>query len=102
MATSNPTGPSDSRHLTTWGEDEQVEAAVLRQVLEHHPGTLTRDELTREMTGGGSRAFGDADAIERAVRELAGAGLLHRPGEDGMVRPTWAAVRYSELTGGAV
>lgn len=102
MATSNPTGPSNSRHLTTWDEDEQVEAAVLRQVLEHHPGTLTRDELTREMTGGGSTAFGDADAIDRAVRELAGAGLFHRPGEDETVRPTRAAVRYSELTRGAV
>lgn len=102
MATSNPTGPSDSRPLTTWDEDERVEAAVLRQVLEHHPVTLTRDELTRVMTGGGSSAFGEADAIERAIRDLAAAGLLHPLGEDEMVRPTWAAVRYSELTGGAV
>lgn len=54
------------------------------------------------MTGGGSTAFTDADRVERAVRELAATGLLHRPGEDGMLRPTRAAVRYSELTGGAV
>jgi hypothetical protein len=99
MATSNPTGPSDSRHLTTYDEDDREEAAVLRQVLEHHPATLTRDELTRELTGGGSKGFSEADAMQRAVRELAAAGLLHSPGEDEMVRPTRAALRCFELIG---
>jgi len=42
------------------------------------------------------------DGVQRAIRELAGTGLLHRPGEDEIVRPTRAAVRYCELTGGAV
>jgi len=102
MATSNPTGASADRAITTWDEDEREESAVLRQVLEYHPAILTQDELIREMTGGGSTAFCDADRVERAVRELAATGLLHRPGEDGMLRPTRAAVRYSELTGGAV
>jgi hypothetical protein len=48
------------------------------------------------MTGGGTREFPEFDAIQRAVCELeqAGTGLLHRPGEDEMVRPTRAAVRY--------
>jgi hypothetical protein len=101
MANEKSTAPGTTRCPTTWDGDEREEAAVLRQVLEQHPATLTRDELTREMTGGGSTSFGDADALERAVRELAGAGLLHRPGEDEMVRPTRAAVRYFELTGGA-
>lgn len=99
MATSNPTGPSDSRHLTTYDEDEREEAAVLRRVLEIHPETLTRDELTREITGGGSKGFSEADAVRRAVRELAAAGLLHNPGEDEIVRPTRAALRCFELIG---
>jgi hypothetical protein len=102
MARENPTGQDRAKCPTTWDEDEREESAVLRQVLEYHPATLTQDELIREMTGGGSTAFCDADRVERAVRELAGVGLLHRPGEDGMLRPTRAAVRYSELTGGAV
>lgn len=100
MATSNPTGPSDSRHLTTWDEDEQVEAAVLRQVLELQPDVLTQEELIRELTGGGSKAFSDVDAVERAVRDLAATGLFHPLGEDELVRPTRAAVRYFELSGG--
>jgi hypothetical protein len=101
MANANPTEHGSAKYPTSYDEDAS-EAAVLRQVLDHHPAALTRAELTREMTGGGSTAFTDADRVERAVRDLAGAGLLHRPGEDEMVRPTRAAVRYSELTGGAV
>ena len=100
MAGTNPTGQGTAKCLTTFDEDEREESAVLRQVLEYYPATLTQGELIREMTGGGSTAFGDADAIERAVRELAATGLFPRPGEDGIVRPTRAAVRYSELSGG--
>jgi hypothetical protein len=58
------------------------------------------DELIRDMTGGGSREFSEIDPIQRAVRDLAGSGLFHRPGEDEMVRATRAAVRYFELTDG--
>ncbi|MGN6664633.1 MAG: hypothetical protein ACTHK6_10585 [Solirubrobacterales bacterium] len=52
------------------------------------------------MTSGGSTAFADVDRVDRAVRDLAAAGLLHRPGKDETVRPTRAAVRYFELSGG--
>lgn len=101
MATSNPTGPSDSRHLTTWDEDEQVEAAVLRLVLEFHPDAFTKDELLREMTQGGSTEFSEVDANERAVRDLAAAGLLHPLGDEEFVRPTRAALRFFQLAGTA-
>jgi len=57
--------------------------------------------MIRELTGGGSKGFSETDALQRAVRELAGAGLLRRPGEDGFLRPTRAALRYYELTEGA-
>jgi len=40
------------------------------------------------------------DAVERAVRDLAGTGLLHRPGDDEFVRPTRAAIRFFELERG--
>jgi hypothetical protein len=99
MANANPTGQGTPKCLTTYDEDEREEAAVLRRVLEIHPETLTRDELTRELTGGGSKGFSEADAIQRAVRELAAAGLLHSPGEDEIVRPTRAALRCFELIG---
>jgi hypothetical protein len=82
---------------TTWAEDETMESAVLRQLLELHPARLTLEELLREFgdSGGG---FAERDAVERAVRELAGAGLLHR-GEE-FVAPTRAALRFSELLDG--
>lgn len=100
MAGTNPTGQGTSKCLTTYDEDDREQRAVLRQVLELQPDLLTQDELIRELTGGGSRAFGDVDAVERAVRDLAATGLFHPLGEDEMVRPTRAAIRYFELSGG--
>lgn len=80
---------------TTWVEDEGVESAVLQQLLDLHPTRLTQAELLREMAGGDRGTFAERDAVERAIRELAGVGLLHR-GEE-FVAPTRAALRFSEL-----
>lgn len=74
---------------STAEEDAALESAVLQQVLALHPTTLTIDELAREMGEGGG------EALERAVRDLAAAGLLHR--SDAFVRPTRAALRFDEL-----
>lgn len=79
---------------TTWAEDEGVESAVLRQLLDLHPMHLTLAELMRELGGEGG-SFADRDAVERAVRDLAAVGLLHK-GAD-FVTPTRAALRFSEL-----
>jgi hypothetical protein len=79
---------------TTWAEDEGVESAVLRQLLDLHPTRLTREELTREL-GETPGSFAERDAVARAVRDLAAAGLLHQ-GEE-FVAPTRAALRFSEL-----
>jgi hypothetical protein len=79
---------------TTWVEDEDVEALVLRQLLDLHPTQLTLTELVREI-GGNRGGFAERDAIERAVRELAAVGLLHRGDE--FVTPKRAALRFSEL-----
>lgn len=83
---------SDSR--TTWVEDDALEAAVLRNLLDLHPTRLTRTELRREM-GGDRGGFAECDAIERAMRELTAAGLLHE--EEEFVTPTRAALRLCEL-----
>jgi hypothetical protein len=82
----------DSR--TTREQDDAVESAVLRHLLHLHPAQLTVAELTRELAGE-QPGFAERDAIERAVRDLSGAGLLHR-GEELLV-PSRAALRFSEL-----
>lgn len=93
----HPMGAGEAPSIITSDEDDREEAAALRLVLELHPAALTLDELNRELTGGGSRDFSEFDATQRAVRDLAGSGLLHRPAEDEMVRPTRAAVRLHDL-----
>lgn len=98
MATPKSTDSGAGRCQTTYDEDNQQEAAVLHRVLETHPTTFTMGELVRDLNGGGSTTFPEGDASERAVRDLAGAGLLHRPGSDEMVRPTRAALRFFELS----
>jgi len=101
MATSKSTDSGCGRFQTTYHEDDQQEAAVLRRVLEFHPDTFTKDELLREMTQGGSTEFSEVDANDRAIRDLVAAGLLHPLGDEGFVRPTRTAIRFFELAGGA-
>jgi len=83
---------NDSR--TTLVEDEDFESAVLRQLLDLHPTRLTVSELTREL-GDDRGGFAERDALERAIRDLAAVGLLHR--SEGFVTPTRAALRFSDL-----
>jgi hypothetical protein len=77
-------------------EDKATEAAVLRQLLVLYPVQLTLKELKREIVGE-ERDFASADAVERAIRELSAAGLVHRNGE--VVLPSRAALRLDELFG---
>ena len=79
---------------TTRAADLATESTVLRQVLDVHPVLLTLPELVREIAGQ-EAAFAERDAIERAVRDLGGVGLLHGNGE--FVVPTRAALHFSEL-----
>lgn len=80
--------------LTPATEDLATESAVLQQVLAFHPVLVTAAELMREV-GGESPGFAETDAIERALRDLIGAGLLHE--HDKFVIPTRAALRFTEL-----
>jgi len=80
---------------TTHEEDRVFEATVLQQVLTLHPGPITLEELVREI--GGGEGFAQRDAVERAVRDLAACGLLHR--HEALVLPSRAALRFDELLG---
>ncbi len=78
---------------TTGEEDRACEAAVLHYVLALHPTPLTLADIIRAL--GGHEDFGQRDSIERAVRDLAGCGLLHR--SEALVLPSHAALRFEEL-----
>lgn len=79
---------------TTQEGDIATESAALQLVLNLHPTVLTVAEIVREIAGE-DPAFAERDAIERAIRDLAGAGLLHK--RDEFAIPTRAALRFSEL-----
>ena len=84
----------DSR--VTAADDAGVEAAVLRELLLLHPVQVTVEELIVDLAAD-PEEFAERDAIERAVRDLARAGLLHRNGEFAL--PSRAALRFDELLG---
>lgn len=73
---------------STARDDAARESAVLQLVLALHPTTLSFEELVRELGD-------DRDAVDRAVADLAGAGLLHR--KESFLVPTRAALRFDEL-----
>ena len=77
-------------------EDRAEESAVLQHVLALHPTAITVEELAREIDPDRD-SFSRRDAVERAVRDLAGVGLLHR--SDSLVLPTRAALRFDQLLG---
>lgn len=78
---------------STGEQDAKVESAVLQQILALHPICVTVSELSREL----GEDSDDGDAIDRAVHDLVGAGLLHR--SELFVVPTRAALRFDELLG---
>ena len=82
---------------TNEGDDARLESVLLQRVLDLHPTRVTIDELVLDLTGS-EPDFAARDGVERAIGELARAGLLH-PADDGFVTPTRAAVRLGELFG---
>jgi hypothetical protein len=85
---------SSRRELLNHEEDDRTEAAVMGLVLEQHPAQLTLTELALMMVGA-NQEYKGTDAVERAVRDLVGTGLLHRNGDT--IRPTVAALRFHDL-----
>ncbi|HEY5708297.1 MAG TPA: hypothetical protein VIS51_02775 [Solirubrobacterales bacterium] len=63
-----------------------VERAVLGLVLDAYPKSLTIPEVARQIGG---------EAVESAVRDLVGVGLLECQGD--LIRPTAAALQFDQL-----
>jgi hypothetical protein len=74
--------------------EDIAQQAILAILLEAHPGQRSVEEVIREMTDRPDE-FSARDAIDNAIRDLVGAGLLHRHGA--FVFATHAAVRFDEL-----
>lgn len=96
MADTNPTDCAERSPSTPADQDAQTEQAVLAFLLGEHPAQLTIPELSRALNAVPD-SFAARDAVERAVRELDGAGLLHCKG--GFAIPTRAALYFARLWG---
>lgn len=96
MSCKDPRGAGEAPAISTKAEDERDQSAVLMHVLMLHPTHLTQPDLAREINAG-SVDFAAGDAVERAVLELTGTGLLHCVG--GLVLPTRAALRLTICSG---
>ncbi len=92
MAETNPTDcERDPAHPSA--EDAKAERVVLAFLLEEHPSLLTVPELSRALNA--DPGFDTDDAVERAVREMVCAGLLHCEGA--FIVPTRAALYFAQL-----
>lgn len=85
----NACGREPPRH-----EEDLAQQAVLAVLLDAHPAQRSIEEVVRELAEDPDE-FGARDRIENAIRDLVGAGLLHRHGS--FVFVTRAAVRLDEL-----
>ncbi len=94
MADENPTGTGAAEPPTPEVQDLRDQAVVLTQVLSNWPVHLTFEDLVREIATDPS-FYAERDRIERAVRDLAAAALVHRC--DALVIPTRAALHFSRL-----
>ncbi|HSP55686.1 MAG TPA: hypothetical protein VLS25_08860 [Dehalococcoidia bacterium] len=94
MADENPTDPGTAEPPTPEVQDLRDQAIVLMQVLSDWPVHLTTDDLVREIVADPGN-FAERDRVTRAVRDLAGAGLVLRGGS--LVLPTRAALHFSRL-----
>lgn len=77
-------------------QDAQAEHAVLAFLLDKHPAQLTIPEVSRALNAVPD-SFSTFDSVERAIRELDGAGLVHC--DDGFAIPTRAALYFARLWG---
>lgn len=90
--------PIDDGERVPSTEEQAIrdQGVVLIHVLDRHPTLLTIPDLVREITAG-SEDFGEGDAVECAVRDLTGVGLLMCP--SGLAMPTPAAQRFMAILG---
>jgi hypothetical protein len=93
MATQDPTGRGAIAAPSA--DDREVEAGVLSFVLSEHPSHLTIAELSLAINRRVTGEFPSDDAVERAVGELVGAGLLRLCA--GLVSPSRSALYFDGL-----
>jgi len=94
MSCDHPTDCAERDPCAYIPQDAQDQRVVLSFVLDEHPATLTIPEVCRALYAHPGD-FASDDAVERAIRDLDGAGLLSCEG--GVVRPTRAALRFARL-----
>jgi hypothetical protein len=94
MADSNPRDCGECRPCDYVDRDLRDQHVVLTFVLDEHPELLTIPELCRALYAHPGD-FVSNDAVERAIRDLDGAGLLSCAG--GVVRPTRAALYFARF-----
>ncbi len=96
MADENLMGRDSLDPSSPAGEDRSNESAILALLLllAEYPVQLTMSELVLVLHGD-IDLFEPRDAAERAVRELVGAGLIHR--QDKFLVPTRAALYCDSL-----
>jgi hypothetical protein len=75
-------------------EDDLAQQSVLAVLLDAYPAQRSTEEVVRELTDRPDE-FAERDRIDNAIRDLVGAGLLHRHGS--FLFATRAAVRFDEL-----
>lgn len=75
-------------------EDRIIQHGLLAHLTLEHPAPFTEADLIRELATD-PEEFGSRDDIQRAIRDLAGVGLLHRYGP--FVLPTRAALYAADL-----
>jgi hypothetical protein len=94
MAKKNPTDREPHDPASPDPKDRKAERTILAYLIYRHPDRLTIPGLSQELNKRPGD-FDSEDAVERAVRELVGAGLLHC--ESGFVVPTRAALYFWRL-----
>jgi hypothetical protein len=70
--------------MSTLDQDRQTEFGVLEFLFDEHPAQVAEAEVVRYRAGLRAKdfpPFGEKDAVERAVGQLAGNGLIRREGE---------------------
>jgi hypothetical protein len=94
MATENPMGCAECGLSDFTRQDAKDQRVVLSFILGEHPDQRTIPEVARALYAHPGD-FESNDAVERAIRDLVGAGLLHCHGP--FVLATRAALHFSRL-----
>lgn len=80
--------------MDTDRDDRVIQHSLLVHLSIEHPIQLTEDELIRELASDPGE-FGPRDRVQRAIRDLAKVGLVHRHAP--FVLPTKTALHAADL-----